>query len=210
MPLSNEKYPVEKIGKSIIYLKNFITNPNIEVGDYTYYNDFHNPETFQQNNVMFGLLAKLTIGKFCQIAQGTTFMLSDSNHQMNGFSTYPFFVFGRHNEKCPEWKNYELKLPEKRDTVVGNDVWFGHESMIMPGVQIGDGAIIASRAVVTKDVKPYTIVGGNPAKMIKQRFSDDTIAKLLEIRWWNWDFDKITRNVAAIVGADIGALSSAS
>ena len=205
-----EKYPLERISKNLIFLKNFITNPNIEVGDYTYYNDLHKPETFEQNNIVFGYLAKLIIGKFCQIGQGTTFVLNDANHQMSGFSTYPFFVFGLNNEQCPEWAEYDIDLPYKGDNIVGNDVWFGHESMMMPAVTIGDGAIIAARAVVTKDVPPYTIVGGNPAKIIRQRFPDEVIKELLEIRWWNWDFDKITRNIEAITSADIGALSSAS
>ena len=206
MLLPNQKYPLEAIGKNLIFLKNFINNPNIQVGDYTYYNDFHHPENFERDNVSFGYFAKLTIGKFCQIGQDTTFMLSDANHQMSGFSTFPFFVFGKHNKAAPDWGKYEPDLLNKGDNIVGNDVWFGQESMVMPGIQIGDGAIIAARAVVTKDVPPYTIVGGNPAKIIRKRFSDDVISQLLKIRWWNWDFDKISRNVQHITNADIKAL----
>ncbi|MCB1111138.1 MAG: CatB-related O-acetyltransferase [Chlamydiia bacterium] len=206
MNLTDTPYPLEKITKSVVFLKNFITNPNITVGDYTYYDGRDHPERFEAENVIFGLTSKLTIGKFCQIAYGAKFILNDANHQMNGFSTFPFFIFGKWNENCRQWNNYSPVFPEKGDTFVGNDVWVGHESVIMPGVAIGDGAIIGARAVVTKDVPPYTIVGGNPARAIKRRFSDDIIDKLLEIQWWNWDFDTISQNIPAIVGADIQRL----
>lgn len=190
--------------KEIIFLKNFIQNPNIRVGDFTYYHDQHHPETFEKENVLLALRSKLTIGKFCQLAQGTKFILSDSNHQIDGFSTFPFFIFGN------EWANYTPNWHmEKGDNVVGNDVWFGHESLVMPGVTIGDGAIIAARSVVTKDVPPYCIVGGNPAKIIRQRFPDTTIQDLLEIQWWNWDVAKITKNIQAIVGNQVELLRKA-
>ena len=202
-------YPLEKVTKSLLFLKNFIANPNIQVGDYTYYDGRDSGENFEKENVIFARSCRLIIGKFCQIAFGTKFLLSDANHQMSGFSTFPFFIFGKMGEGCPEWANYELNLPNKGDTIVGNDVWFGHESMIMHGVKIGDGAIIAARSVVVKDVPPYTIVGGNPAKVIRQRFSDEVIEQLLKIEWWNWDYEKITRNIRSIVGADIEALQKA-
>lgn len=200
-------YPLEKVTKSLLFLKNFITNPNIEVGDYTYYDGRNHGEHFEKENVVFGFSCKLTIGKFCQIAYGTKFLLSDANHQMSGFSTYPFFIFGQKNANCPEWANYHVDIPNKGNTIVGNDVWFGHESMIMPGVKIGDGAIIGARSVVVKDVPPYTIVGGNPAKIIRKRFPDETIEKLLQIRWWDWPYEKITSSIPAIVGADLAALN---
>jgi virginiamycin A acetyltransferase len=202
------QYPIEKVSKAVIFLKNFITNPNIQVGDYTYYDGRNHPENFESENVIFARFSKLTIGKFCQIAYGTKFLLSDANHQMSGFSTFPFFIFGQMSEGCPQWGDYELDLPNKGDTVIGNDVWFGHESMVISAVNIGDGAIIAARSVVTKDVPPYTIVGGNPAKIIRKRFSDETISELLKIRWWDWNYEKITHNIQAIVGADVEKLSS--
>jgi virginiamycin A acetyltransferase len=191
----------------LVFLKNFITNPNIQVGDYTYYHSEGHPERFEQENVIFGYFARLVIGKFCQIAQRTKFLLNDANHPMSGFSTYPFYVFGTLGEGCPEWGEYQPDMPNKGDTVIGNDVWFGHESIVMPGVRIGDGAIIAARAVVTKDVPPYTVVGGNPAKVIRQRFPNEVVAKLLNIQWWNWDYEKISRNITAIAGADIQKLT---
>jgi virginiamycin A acetyltransferase len=146
-------YPIEKATKRVVFLKNFITNPNISVGDYTYYDGREGPERFQEENVVFGRSAKLFIGKFCQIAYGTQFILSDANHQMNGFSTFPFFIFGTMAEGCPEWAHYDIHLSHG-DTHIGNDVWFGHESSILPKVRIGDGAIIGAKAVVTKDVPP--------------------------------------------------------
>lgn len=202
----NTPYPIEKVTKSLIFLKNFITNPNIQVGDYTYYDGKDRAQYFETENVILARSCKLNIGKFCQIAYGTKFILSDANHQMNGFSTFPFFVFGKMSEGCPEWENYKVELSSKGDTTIGNDVWFGHESIVIPGVTIGDGAIIGARAVVTKDVPPFTIVGGNPAKIIRKRFSDETIEQLLKIRWWDWSYDKITRNIQAIAGADIHQL----
>ena len=196
-------YPLSPGTKEVIFLKNFITNPSIEVGDYTYYHDLHDPENFEKENVIIFQSCKLKIGKFCQIAQGTKFITSDANHPMSGFSTFPFYIFGR------EWSTYEPDLKKKGDTVVGNDVWFGHNSVIMPGVTIGDGAIIGACSVVTKNVLPYTIVGGNPAKEIRKRFPEETIQKLLEIQWWNWSYEKITRSIRAIVGADIEKLLGA-
>lgn len=190
--------------KEMIFLKNFIKNPNITVGDFTYYHDQHHPEKFEKENVLLALRSKLTIGKFCQLAQGTKFILSDSNHQIDGFSTFPFFIFGH------DWANYTPNWHmEKGDNIVGHDVWFGHEALIMPGVTIGDGAVIAARSVVTKEVPPYCIVGGNPAKIIRQRFPDATIRDLLEIQWWNWDIEKITKNIQAIVGNQIEVLRNA-
>ncbi len=197
------RYPIGKATKDVIFLKNFIKNPNIVVGDYTYYDGRSHAENFETENVIFARSCKLIIGKFCQLAYGTKFIMSDANHQMSGFSTFPFFIFGNMGEGCPEWKDYELNLPNKGDTVIGNDVWFGHESVVVSAAKIGDGAIIAARAVVTKDVPPYTIVGGNPAKIIRKRFSDEIIEQLIRIQWWNWDYEKITRNIQAIVGADI-------
>lgn len=194
------QYPFSEITRDVIFLKNFITNPLIEVGDYTYYHDLHGAENFERENVVVISGCRLIIGKFCQIAMGTKFIMSSANHQMSGFSTFPFFLFGG------ECANYKLDLRHKGDTVVGNDVWFGHNAVVMPGVKIGDGAIIGAFAVVTKDVPPYTIVAGNPAKVIRQRFSDEIMQELLKIQWWNWNIEKIIRKIPSIVGADIDKL----
>lgn len=188
-----------------IFLKNLISHPNIQIGDYTYFNDFRLPvNDVRQLLVPYmhqGAPEKLVIGKFVQIAHGVQFITSSANHQMDGFSTYPFAVFGE-----PWVSSYEAKWPNKGDTAVGNDVWIGHEALIMPAVTIGDGAIIASRSVITKDIPPYTIVAGNPAKVIRKRFDEETISSLLEIKWWDWPIEIINKNIAAIVGADIDML----
>lgn len=191
-----------------IFLKNFINQPNIEVGDYTYLNDFRLPVDDVRQLIAPYLHPKapekLIIGKFVQIAHGVQFITSSANHQMDGFSTYPFAVFGE-----PWTSSYQANWPNKGDTLVGNDVWLGHEALIMPAVSIGHGAIIASRSVVTKDVAPYSIVAGNPAKVIRQRFDDQTIGKLIEIKWWDWPIEVINKNIAAIVGADLAVLNRA-
>lgn len=182
----NKKFPVNLSDGSgywphTIFLKNFIDQPNIQIGDYTYYNDFRLPVDDVRKLIAPYMHPsapeKLIIGKFVQIAHGVQFITSSANHQMDGFSTYPFAVFGE-----PWVSSYTPKWPSKGDTKIGNDVWIGHEALIMPGISIGDGVIIASRSVVTKDVPPYTIVGGNPAKIIRKRFDENTISKLVEIR----------------------------
>lgn len=192
-------YP--QTAKNMVLLKHFIHNPNISVGDYTYYHDNNYPEYFEYNNVRGGHLSKLIIGKFCQIATKTTFILDDMNHNMSGFSTYPFEIFK---------ENLTLSTAiDTRDTIIGNDVWFGTNAVIMPSVKIGDGAIIGAYSVVTKDVLPYTIVAGNSARIIRQRFPDNIIEELLTIKWWDWDYDKIIRNIQSITGADILKLKNA-
>lgn len=209
---SHEKFPLKlKDGSTwphMIFLKNHIDHPNIQIGDYTYFNDFRLPvDDVRQLLVPYihvGVPEKLSIGKFVQIAHGVQIITSSANHQMDGFSTYPFTVFGE-----PWSLNYEPKLPNKGDTIIGNDVWFGHQSVVMPAVSIGDGAIIAARSVVTKNVPPYAIVAGNPAKIIRFRFDEQTISSLLDIKWWDWPIEKINNNIAAIVGGDIEALKIA-
>ncbi|MGB6294565.1 MAG: Vat family streptogramin A O-acetyltransferase [Rivularia sp. (in: cyanobacteria)] len=202
----NEIHPMKGFPQ-ICFIKNTVSNPNIIIGDYTYYDDLEDSENFERNVLYhFPFIGdKLIIGKFCALATGVKFIMNGANHKISGFSTYPFQIFGNGWEKVTPESN---ELPFKGDTVIGNDVWIGYEALIMPGVQIGDGAIIASKSVVTKNVEPYTIVGGNPAKEIKKRFTDDVIDSLLKIAWWNWDIEKITRNLDKIVGADIEALKS--
>ncbi|WP_277054452.1 Vat family streptogramin A O-acetyltransferase [Pseudoalteromonas marina] len=188
------------------YLKNFITSPNIEVGDYTYYDDPDGPEHFEKNVLYhFDFIGdKLIIGKFCAIAKDVTFIMNGANHQSAGFSTYPFFIFGNGWEKSAPQPG---DLPFKGNTEIGNDVWIGYNATIMPGVKIGSGAIIASKSVVTYDVPAYAVVGGNPAKIIKQRFDDKTIDALLSIAWWDWSNDKITAHLDAITQNNLDLLS---
>ena len=194
--------------KETIYLKHVITNPNITVGDFTMYNDFVNdPTLFENNNVLYHYPInhdKLQIGKFCSIACGAKFLFNSANHTLSSLSTYPFPLF--FEEWGLEKKDVTNAWDNKGDIVIGNDVWIGYEAVILAGVTIGDGAIIGTRAVVTKDVPPYTIVGGVPAKSIKKRFSEETISALLEIQWWNWSKERIARNIGAIQSGNIEQL----
>lgn len=194
--------------KETIYLKHVITNPNITVGDFTMYNDFVNdPTLFEKNNVLYHYPInrdKLQIGKFCSIACGAKFLFNSANHTLSSLSTYPFPLFF---EKWGlEKKDVTNAWDNKGDIIIGNDVWIGYEAVILAGITIGDGAIIGTRAVVTKDVPPYTIVGGVPAKPIKKRFSEETISALLEIQWWNWSEERIARNIGAIQSGNIDQL----
>lgn len=199
-PNKDLKFPLENYDR-LCFLKNVIKNPNIIVGDYTYYDDFENVENFEKNvKYHFDFISdQLIIGKFCMIASDVKFIMNGANHLTDSLSTYPFAIFGNGWENAMEGKTY----PQKGDINIGNDVWIGYNATIMSGVTIGDGAIIAANSTVIKDVEPYSIVGGNPAKEIKKRFSKAVILKLLELQWWNWDIEKITRNIQNLTGAEI-------
>lgn len=194
----------------VVFLKPLITSPSIEVGEFTYYDDPDAATEFERRNVLYAYgPEKLVIGRFCAVASGTRFLMAGAEHPTMGVSTYPFTMFGG------EWADRTLDLvtamPSRGDTVVGNDVWFGYGATVMPGVRIGDGAIIAAGAVVTADVPPYTVVGGNPARPIRQRHSDADVALLLEAAWWDWPVDVITRHVRTIMAgtpAEISAIAA--
>jgi len=192
------------------FLKNVITAPNLFVGDYTYYDDPQDPAGFEKNNVLFNWPAfgdKLIIGKFCAIASGVKFIMGSANHRLCSVTTYPFHVFsGAWAENTPP---HLSQLPFKGDTVVGNDVWFGRESVIMPGVHIGDGAIIAAYSVVTRDVAPYTLVGGNPARFLKNRFDEELTALLLDLRWWDLEPEALVSLLPLLCSDDLEAVRSA-
>lgn len=202
-PDKNRKFPLEHYNK-LCFLKNIIKNPNIIVGDFTYYDDFENVENFEKNvKYHFDFVGdKLIIGKFCMIASGAKFIMNGGNHLTEAISAYPFAIFGNGWEKAMEGKTY----PNKGNIVIGNDVWIGHNATIMAGVTIGDGAIIGTNATVVKNVEPYSIVGGNPAKELKKRFSDEIIEKLLELQWWNWPIEQISENVHALTSGNINLL----
>jgi len=198
-PDKNARFPLPHYDR-LCFLKNIVKNPNIIVGDYTYYDDFENVENFEKNvQYHFDFIGdRLIIGKFCMIASGVTFIMNGANHLSDALSAYPFAIFGNGWEHAMDGRAY----PHKGDIVVGNDVWIGYNATIMAGVTIGDGAIIAANSTVVKDVEPYSIVGGNPAQIIRKRFPDDTIRRLLEMQWWNWDIEKITRHVQYLTGTD--------
>jgi len=191
-----------------VYLDAVITDPSIEVGEYTMYNDFvKNPADFEKNNVLYHYPVnhdRLVIGKYCSIACGAKFVFTSANHTMKSLSTYPFPLF---------WEEYDLaksRVTEawdnKGDITIGNDVWIGYEAVVMSGVHIGNGAIIGTRAVVTRDVEPYTIVGGVPARPIRKRYDQSTIEKLEEICWWNWSREKIQAKLEDLMSGEIDRL----
>lgn len=194
--------------KETVYLKNVVSGANIEIGDYTIYNDFvHDPRDFERSNVLYHYPVngdRLKIGKFCSIACGAKFLFTSGNHSLRSLSTYTFPIFFEEwgldaKDICSAWDN-------KGDIVIGSDVWIGYEALILSGVTVGDGAIIGSHAVVTKDVPPYTIVGGVPAKPIRRRFDGAVIERLEKLRWWDWDIETIRRSIPAIQSGDIAAL----
>ena len=194
--------------KQTVYLKNVITDPSITVGEYTMYNDFVNdPVGFERNNVLYHYPInrdRLIIGKFCSIACGAKFLFNSANHTLSSLSTYPFPLF--FEEWGLEKRNVAASWDNKGDIVIGNDVWIGYEAVIMAGVTIGDGAIIGARAVVTKDVPPYTVAGGIPAKPIKKRYPEETIAALSELKWWDWPEERIAQNLHAIQAGKLNEL----
>ncbi|TKA92044.1 Vat family streptogramin A O-acetyltransferase [Halopseudomonas bauzanensis] len=204
-PDPDNKHPMPGFPQ-VCFIKNTISNPNILVGDYTYYDDPDDSEDFERN-VLYHypfIGDKLIIGKFCAIARGTQFIMNGANHKLSGISTYPFQIFGNGWEKVmpkPE------ELPYKGDTVIGNDVWIGYDALIMPGVHIGNGAIVSSRSVVVADVPAYTVVGGNPAKPLKQRFNPEVVARLETLAWWDWPIETITQHLELIVSGNIDALA---
>jgi virginiamycin A acetyltransferase len=200
-PNPNDLYPIEGITRTV-FLKNIIKNPNIIVGDFTYYDDPDDVYSFEKNVLYhFDFNGdKLIIGKFCQIATGSRFIMNGAIHAMDGFSTYPFKIFGK------SWSDTPINFEHKGDTVIGNDVWIGNSVTFMPGVKIGDGSIIGANSVVTKNVDPYTIVAGNPAKVIRKRFNDETTKFLLLLGWWDWDIAKITENLHLITSCNINEL----
>lgn len=200
-PNPNDIYPNKNI-PSLCYIKNVIKNPNIIVGEYTYYDDINGPENFESHVTHhYDFIGdKLIIGKFCAIAKGVEFIMNGANHRMNSISTYPFNIMGNGWEKTTPKKE---ELPYKGDTIVGNDVWIGQNVTIMPGVHIGDGAIIGANSVVAKDIPPYCIAVGNPCEVKKKRFDDELIDYLLDLKWWNWNSDKIFKNIDSLCSGDL-------
>lgn len=205
-PDAATRYPLAGIER-LAFLKAVVSNPMIVVGDYTYYDDPKGVERFEENVLYhFPFIGdRLIIGRFCQIAAETKFIMNGGNHHTGGFSTFPFFIFGG------DWSGRiegEVEPNIRGDTIVGNDVWIGYDALIMPGITVGDGAIIATRSVVTKDVPPYAVVAGNPAKVVKMRFDPRTIERLLAIKWWDWKIETITAHIPQICGLDLEALEA--
>lgn len=183
--------------KNIIYVKPTIKNPNITVGDFTYFGE-EDFESHVTHHYDFNG-DKLIIGKFCQIAAGVNFVMNGANHQMNAASTYPFYIFEGWDQKAPPLS----ELPLKGDTVIGNDVWIGQNATILPGVHIGDGAIIGMDSVVAKDIAPYSVAVGNPAKEIRKRFDDELIQLMLKLKWWDMEIDEINKLIPVLTDGNL-------
>lgn len=192
------------------FIRNVIAAPNISVGDYTYCDDPVDPTGFERNNVLFNYPEfgdRLIIGKFCQIASGVKFIMGPANHRLCSVTTYPFNVFGGvWSERTPP---HMEQLPRKGDTIVGSDVWLGRESVVMPGVKIGDGAIIAAYSVVAGDVPPYTLYGGNPVRFIKKRFDDALTALLLRLKWWDLPPEELAKRLPLLCDGDLERVRAA-
>ena len=197
IPSPDNLYPLPDIARTVL-LKPLVKNPQIEIGEYTYYDDPHHAEEFEQRNVLYNFgEEKLVIGRYCALASGVRFIMSGGNHRTDGVSTFPFTIFGGlWGEKTLD---IALGAASRGDTVVGNDVWIGYQSLIMPGVHIGNGAIIGSGSVVVSDVPAYGVVGGNPARLLKKRYSDAEIELLERIAWWDWPVEKVTEHVRVIM-----------
>lgn len=195
-PNPNTIFPLPNIN-TLTFVKPTIKNPNIVVGDFTYFADTDFEKHVTHHYDFIG--DKLIIGKFCQIGAGVEFVMNGANHQMNAVSTYPFYIFGSWDQSAPSKED----LPFKGDTVVGNDVWIGQNSTILPGVHIGDGAIIGLNSVITRDVPPYTIVAGNPAKSVRKRFDDELIDLLLKLKWWDKSVEEINVLIPLLSCSDL-------
>ena len=205
-PDPNKAFPNPNI-PSLCYIKNVIKNPTIIVGDFTYYDDPDGAERFEEHVTHhYDFIGdKLIIGKFCAIAKGVEFIMNGANHKMNCATTYPFYIMGG------GWENNVPpidELPAKGDTVVGNDVWIGQNVTVLPGVHIGDGAIIGANSVVASDIPPYTVAVGNPCRVVKQRFDSETTELLLKLRWWDWDIEKITESIPALYSGDLNKIKN--
>ncbi len=193
--------------KGAVFLKAAVDHPRMQVGEYTYASAFDPPEDWQARLApyLFGLSAeRLVIGKFCQIADGVRFITASANHRYDGFSSYPFAVFDRKG-----WMERPSLPGPGPDTVIGHDVWLGQGVQVLPGAQIGDGVIVGAGAVVGGVVPPYSVVAGNPATVRRRRFDDETIDRLLALRWWDWPIDVIIAHEAEICGGDLDALEAA-
>lgn len=187
--------------KRICFIKNTVSRPNIVIGDYTYYDDPEDSENFEAHVTHhYDFIGdKLIIGKFTAIAKGVEFVMNGANHRMASVTTYPFSLMLHGWEKSIPALD---ELPLKGDTVVGNDVWIGQNVTVLPGVHIGDGAIIGANSVVAHDVPPYAVAAGNPCRIIRKRFDDELIEFLLELKWWDWDAEKIFRNMELLCAPD--------
>jgi virginiamycin A acetyltransferase len=208
-PDPGAKHPIAEFPR-VGFLRSLVRSPLIEVGEYSYYDDPEGPEKFEEKCVLYHydfVGDRLVIGRFCALATSVQFIMNGANHALGGFSTFPFGIFPGAWREGFDPAAYATGY--RGDTIVGNDVWIGMGATILPGITIGDGAIVAAKSVVTKNVPSYAVVAGNPAKVVRMRFPAAMIERLLAIAWWQWPIDRVTRNIAAITGADVEALEGA-
>jgi virginiamycin A acetyltransferase len=185
----------------VVFLKPLVRNPQIQVGEYTYYDDPDAALEFERDAFLYGYgPERLIIGRYCAIASGVRFIMSGANHADLGPSTFPFGIFG--GVWAERTMDLVMSAESRGDTVVGNDVWLGYRALVMPGVAIGDGAVVAAASVVTSDVPPYAIVGGNPARVLRRRFEDDDVERLLRAAWWDWPVELVTEHARAIMAGE--------
>jgi virginiamycin A acetyltransferase len=212
MPLAPDPTTVHPLAEHprVVFLRSVVRSAQIEVGEYTYYDDPDAPEAFESRNVLYAYgPERLVIGRYCALATGVRFIMAGANHSLAGPSTFPFGIFGG------EWAERTLDLlgtiPSRGDTVVGNDVWLGYQAVVMPGVTIGDGAVVAACSVVGADVPPYGIVAGNAARLVRRRFDDADVGRLLRAAWWDWPTDLVTehaRTIAAGTPAELERIAA--
>ena len=191
---------------NMVHLNRVIDHPNIAVGDFTYANDFDPPEDWAARLAPYlypGAPERLLIGRFCQIAHGVRFITASANHDMTGLTTYPFPVFD------PESiEGYKASFQGLPDTVIGHDVWIGHGALILPGAMLGDGVIVGAGSVVAGQVAPFTIVAGNPARPVRQRFAPEIVASLQRLAWWTWPVERVIAAAPALMSGDLARLAA--
>lgn len=206
VPDPHTLFPIDGLN-TLCFLKNLVTHPRIEVGEYTYYHDFEDVARFERNvRYLFPHgTDRLVIGRFGMIASDVTFIMNGARHLTDAASAYPFSIFGGEWGEAMDSRDW----PSKGDLVIGHDVWIGYRATLVNGITVGHGAIIATNATVTRDVPPYAIVGGNPARILRMRFDPQTVDRLLAIAWWDWPIDKITRHTRLLTGTDLDALEAA-
>lgn len=206
-PDPTKPYPMPGVTQ-IGFLKPLINHPMVEIGEYTYYDDPDGPEHFLETCVRYHfehMGDRLVIGRFCAIAAKVQFIMNGANHALDGVSTYPFSIFGSGWEDA----SIDWAAGSRGDTIVGSDVWIGTDAVILPGVTVGHGAIIGAKSVVSADVPAYGVAVGNPARIVKRRFEQATIERLLAIAWWDWPAEQITAHLDAIKAGDIDMLEGA-
>jgi virginiamycin A acetyltransferase len=191
----------------VVFLRPLVRSPNISIGEYTYYDDPDAPTEFERRNVLYAYgLERLEIGRYCALAEGVRFVMAGANHPMLGPSTFPFGIFGG------VWAETTMDLvmgaESRGDTVVGSDVWLGYRALVMPGVKIGHGAIVAAGSVVVGDVPPYAIAGGNPARVLRLRYSDEDVARLLDAAWWDWPVELVSEHARSIMAGTVDQLEA--